>query len=352
MDSPDQAYMQRCLELAKRGGKKVRPNPMVGALLVHRERIIGEGWHEQFGGPHAEVNCLASVRQSDRRLIQDSTLYVSLEPCSFFGKTPACTTLILKNKIRRVVLGTLDPNPKVNGMGVAALKERGIEVVTGVLDQQARDLIRTFRVNQLKKRPYIILKIVQSKYGYVGIKGKRIWLSNPYSTLLSHKWRSEVDGIMAGTGTLLNDDPALDNRLYPGESPVRIVADRQNRLSPGLRVLDGSRPTLLFREKPIEGLPSNTRQIPFDFKKDRSLPDLLGVLFNEGIHELLVEGGSNFISSFLQTGLWDEARIIRTSHDLSTGVKAPNVTGRLNFTLPLGKDRYEQVFHLREMQVN
>lgn len=341
----DRLYMQRCFDLATKGGKAVRPNPMVGAVLVHSNRIIGEGWHQQFGGPHAEVNCINSVADRDRKYVDQASLYVSLEPCSFTGKTPACTNLILQHKIPRVVISALDPNPLVNGQGVRILRERGIEVITGVSGQKGNELIRTFHINQLQKRPYIILKIVKSKHNYIGKKGERIWLSNPYSALLSHRWRSEVDGILVGTETVINDDPELTNRLYPGNSPVRILADRNNRLNPRFRVLDGNQQTILFRKENLDQLIANTEQIVYDFSSPDALDTLLHMLFEKGIFVLLVEGGAKLISSFLKSGKWDEARIIKTPHPLSEGIKAPNLIGKTNSILNMAEDQYHQLFN-------
>lgn len=321
--------MRRCLDLASLGGKKVRPNPHVGAVLVHENRIIGEGWHQEYGGPHAEVNCLNSVLKKDRKLIQSSTLYVSLEPCSFQGKTPACTNLIIDHKIPRVVLSAKDPNPKVDGQGINILQKKGIEVITGVLNKKGKEIIRDFKVNFLKKRPYIILKLVKSRHNYMGKIGEKIWLSNQWSTLLSHRWRAEIDGIMVGTETVLNDNPSLDTRLYPGESPIRILLDRKQRIPGEAKVFHGSSTSLIISAK--EGIPSS-KKIEYeliDFETKDFLLKLVRRLYDRGIYTLMVEGGAKLLQSFLHEGLWDEARVISTDHPLDSGVKAPNITGKL-----------------------
>jgi len=343
--TPDEIYIQRCFDLAKRGGKAVRSNPNVGALLVHNKRIIAEGWHQKFGSDHAEVNCLNAIDPINKALIQDSTLYISLEPCSYFGKTPACTDLILKNKIPRVVISTTDPNPEVNGQGIEILRKHGVKVSSGVLEEKGLDLIRPFTVNQQQKRPYIILKIVKSTNHFIGKAGERIWLSNRYSTILSHKWRAEVDGIMVGTNTVLNDDPALDTRLFPGDSPTRIIADRKGVIPQNAKVFDGKTHTILIREKNGTGNSLKCKSLELAFEGDNYLEKWMKALFDEGIYVLLIEGGSKLIKSFLKHKLWDEARIIHTSHPLNEGIKAPNITGKLMNQIELDSDRYYQIYN-------
>jgi diaminohydroxyphosphoribosylaminopyrimidine deaminase/5-amino-6-(5-phosphoribosylamino)uracil reductase len=343
----NEKYIERCFQLAKLGGKMVRPNPMVGAVLVYKDRIIGEGWHERFGGAHAEVNCIESVSAQDEDKISKSTLYVSLEPCSFHGKTPACSQLILKQKIPKVVISSRDPNPKVDGAGIRMLQNSGVEVITDVLDNKGSDLIRPFKVNHNWQRPYIILKIVKSKYNFLGIPGEKIWLSNQHSTILSHRWRSNVDGIMVGTETVLSDDPKLDNRLFHGESPTRIFPDRQNRISEKYHILDGSTPTTIIpdNERPLNI--KNTTTLIHDFNSEFSLAEMVKKLFDMGIFILLVEGGQKLIKSFLKDDLWDEARVIHTAHELNTGLMAPNITGRLLESIHLESDTCQRILNER-----
>lgn len=341
-----EVFIQRCFDLALRGGKKVRPNPMVGAVLVYKDRIIGEGYHAFFGGPHAEVNCLKSVKDADRKLISFSTLYVSLEPCNYFGKTPACTNLILENKIPEVVIATTDPNPEVDGKGLQLLTDNGVKVQTNILKEQGDDLIKYFKVNHLQKRPYIILKIVKSKDNFIGKTGKKIWISNEHSSLLSHKWRTEVDGIMVGTNTIMNDDPKLNNRLYPGTAPSRIILDRTNKIPADFNVKDNSNPTY-FINNSIQDLSNpNEMYYKIDFDQKDFLKTLMEGMFEKGIFVLLVEGGSKLIQSFLSNNLWDEARVISSSKLLESGIRAPNITGILKKKVNLGTDQLQIILPL------
>jgi diaminohydroxyphosphoribosylaminopyrimidine deaminase/5-amino-6-(5-phosphoribosylamino)uracil reductase len=341
---PEHIFMRRCLDLASLGGKKVRPNPHVGAVLVHENRIIGEGWHQEYGGPHAEVNCLNSVRKKDRNLIQKATLYVSLEPCSFQGKTPACTHLIIDNKIPRVVVSAKDPNPRVNGQGLNNLREKGIEVIAGFMEKEGKEMIRDFRVNLLEKRPYILLKIVKSRHHFMGRKGEKIWLSNPWTTRLSHRWRAEIDGIMVGTETVLNDDPSLDTRLYPGESPVRILFDRQQRIPAEAKAFQGSSKSIILSTNDGALSGNNIEYEVIDFKEDDHLLKTVHRLYEKGIYTLMVEGGSKLLHSFIKVGLWDEARVIQSKHPLDSGVKAPNICGELIEKRTFQDNTYYRIF--------
>jgi len=328
-DSLHEPYIQRCFDLAQMGGSKVRPNPKVGAVLVHKDKILAEGFHAFAGGPHAEVNCLNNVRSEDQHLIRQSTLYVSLEPCNFHGKTPACTELILKNGIPRVVVSAKDPNPAVNGRGIEMLTKHGVEVFSGVLDQAGMELISYFAVNQKAQRPYIILKVVKSADHFIGQQGKRIWLSNHFSRVLSHKWRSEVDGIMVGTNTVFNDNPSLDNRLYKGGSPSRIILDRENRIPHAYNVRNERQRTYIVNSLKNEMGGSNHEYLKADFGDPDFLPDLMHRLYQKGLYIILVEGGASLIRSFLRKGLWDEARVITVGKVLGEGISSPNITGRL-----------------------
>ena len=331
-------FIQRCLDLATQGGKKVRPNPQVGAVLTYDNRIIGEGFHAFYGGDHAEVNCLNSVAQKDRQFIPKSTLYVSLEPCSFFGKTPACTDLIIRHQIPNVVISTTDPNPEVNGKGLEILRQSGISVTAGVLETMGKSLIRPFYINQLEQRPYVVLKIVKSSDHFIGRAGEKIWLSNAYTTLLSHRWRSETDAIMVGTNTVINDDPALTTCLYPGDNPLRIVLDRTNRIPGNRKIFDGSTETLIITGEMQQTKIPGLKYLRVDFQKKGFIHELLNELFREKIYHLLVEGGSSLIGSFLRESLWDEARVITTPQRLSSGIAAPNLTGRLMHQKAIGSD--------------
>ncbi|MEJ0080771.1 MAG: bifunctional diaminohydroxyphosphoribosylaminopyrimidine deaminase/5-amino-6-(5-phosphoribosylamino)uracil reductase RibD [Puia sp.] len=237
----DDIFMERCLKLAELGAGYTSPNPLVGAVLVHKGKIIGEGYHQQYGGPHAEVNCLDSVKEADRSLIPDSSLYVSLEPCVHHGKTPPCTDLILREKIRRVVIGCRDPFSEVNGKGIEKLLAHGVQVNYPVLDEQSKELNRRFITFHQQKRPYVILKWAQSaNHKMAGMSGRREMISNQYSSRLVHKWRSEEAGILVGTNTALLDNPELTVRLWDGKNPVRIVVDLGLRLPDSLKLFDGT----------------------------------------------------------------------------------------------------------------
>ena len=343
-DELDQVYMRRCIDLAKRGGKHVRPNPMVGSVLVHQGIIIGEGYHEQFGKAHAEVNCIKSVEMHNRKLIPDSTMYVSLEPCNIIGKTPACSDLILSERIPRLVVGAFDPNPLVNGNSLDQLRAKGVIVKHGVCRNEAEQLIRPFSVNMNQKRPYVILKTVKSQDHFIGRHGEKIWLSNEYTSTLSHKWRTEVDGILVGTTTAINDNPSLTARHYPGENPVRIVLDRSGKIPHDHAIFSEEARTFVCTELNRQNH-NNISYIQIDFQRKDFIAGLLQALFSEGIYVLLIEGGAQMIKSFLDCGNWDEARVITTSHRLQNGVSAPNITGKLIFNQMLHKDELQIIYN-------
>jgi diaminohydroxyphosphoribosylaminopyrimidine deaminase / 5-amino-6-(5-phosphoribosylamino)uracil reductase len=316
-------YMQRCLELAKLGLADVAPNPMVGSVLVHEDRIIGEGYHQKFGEAHAEVNCINSVAQTDVKYIPDSTLYVSLEPCNHFGKTPPCTDLIIEKKIPRVVIGCKDSFEKVNGTGIDRLRENGIEVLETVLEKDCLELNKRFFTYHLRQRPYIILKWAQSANEQIGIKGQgRVAISNESTNKLVHKWRSEEAAILVGTETARLDNPRLDTRLWPGKNPLRVVIDERLTLPSSLHLFDQTIPTLVINTVKFE------EKENCSLYKTSSTDNLLGVilhlLFQRKINSLIVEGGAETIQSFIKQGLWDEARVItNTGMQIENGVKAP-----------------------------
>lgn len=338
----DQLYMQRCLELARRGAGLVAPNPMVGAVLVHQHRIIGEGWHQQFGGPHAEVNCLASVMEKDLSLIPQSTLYVSLEPCNHYGKTPPCTELIIKKKIPKVIIGCLDPAAEVNGKGIQRLKDAGIEVKYGVLEKKCKEQNKRFYVFHQQHRPYVILKWAQTKDGYLAPPPpnekinstqpvNRVLISNEKTNRLVHKWRSEEMAILVGTNTAWMDNPELTTRLWPGNSPVRLVVDMDLRLPKDLKLFDGSVTTLVFNTRKhtlddLRAISSSRGGVWFyQVTDDVSLvQQVLHALHRMHILSVMVEGGAWLLQSFLDEGLWDEARIItNTKMTIHHGLPAP-----------------------------
>ncbi|MGB4771406.1 MAG: bifunctional diaminohydroxyphosphoribosylaminopyrimidine deaminase/5-amino-6-(5-phosphoribosylamino)uracil reductase RibD, partial [Chitinophagaceae bacterium] len=243
----DTAFMLRCVELAGKGTGHVAPNPMVGAVLVHEQRIIGEGWHQQYGEAHAEVNCIKTVAPQDLALIPESTMYVSLEPCAHFGKTPPCADLIIAHQIPRVVIGSQDPFPDVNGKGIAKLRAAGVDVVTGIASEACEKLNRRFFTFHRQHRPYVILKWAMSANGKMAANGdERLLISNELSNRLVHQWRSEEAAILVGSRTALLDNPSLTNRLWTGQHPIRLVVDMDLSLPPHLHVFDGQTPTIVF----------------------------------------------------------------------------------------------------------
>jgi len=323
----DEFYMQRCFDLARLGAGSVSPNPMVGAVLVHDGRIIGEGWHQKYGEAHAEVNAVRNVAEMDRHLIATSTLYVSLEPCCVFGRTPPCTDLIIQHKIPKVVISCLDQTPGVAGTSVRLLREQGVEVVTGILEEQGKAISRIRNHFVTHQRPYVILKYAQTPDGYIGKVNEQAWISNAYAKRLVHKWRSEMDAILIGTNTARTDNPQLTNRLYFGKSPIRVILDRKLTLSESLNVFDESVKTLIFTEQVTPNLRSqnsNRTYIQMNFQQG-FLPKMLANLHDRKITSLLVEGGSTLLQSFVNAQLWNEALVFVGERALSDGVPAPRL---------------------------
>lgn len=322
--APAEQYMKRCLQLAQFGGSYVAPNPMVGAVIVHNNKIIGEGYHQRYGEAHAEPNAINSVKNSE--LLAESTLYVNLEPCSHYGKTPPCANLIIESKIPRVVIGTLDPNPKVSGRGIELMRKAGIEVITGVLEKDCRELNKRFFIFQEKKRPYILLKWAQTTDGFIDLIRKDklqepLEISNNITRQLTHKMRSENQSILVGTTTVLLDNPSLTVRHWTGKSPIRIALDRKGRIPFDYHLFDGNIPTLILTEKSNEN-GHNLEFIQIDFNH-RIIEHILNVLYEKNIHSVLVEGGSQMLKSFIECGCWDEANIEISPVLISDGIKAP-----------------------------
>jgi diaminohydroxyphosphoribosylaminopyrimidine deaminase / 5-amino-6-(5-phosphoribosylamino)uracil reductase len=318
-------YMFRCLQLAIQGAGYVEPNPMVGAVLVYSDNIIGEGYHQQFGGPHAEVNCIASVSENNKQHIPKSTMYVSLEPCAHFGKTPPCADLIIKNKIPKVVIGCRDPFKEVDGKGIEKLKAAGAGAVVelGILEKECIALNKRFFTFHKKQRPYIILKWAQSEDGMIaGADSERLLISNDYSNRLVHKWRSEAAAILVGTNTALLDNPELTTRLWPGKSPIRVLLDMNLRLPASLKLLDGVQQTIIFNTIK-EGEESNLHYYKIDDSVD-IIQQICTALFKLKVQSVLVEGGAKLLQSFIDAGLWDEARVITNQNlFIVNGLPAP-----------------------------
>jgi diaminohydroxyphosphoribosylaminopyrimidine deaminase / 5-amino-6-(5-phosphoribosylamino)uracil reductase len=320
-------FMQRCLDLALLGMGNVAPNPMVGCIIVHDGIIIGEGYHEKFGGPHAEVNAIRSVRNPE--LLTRSTLYVSLEPCAHFGKTPPCSELIIENRIPHVVIGTVDPFAKVSGKGIERMQNSGIKVDVGVFEKECREINRRFFTFHEKKRPYILLKWAQTLDGFIDTDRTEIqhptWITNAFAKRLVHKQRSEESAILIGTNTAEFDNPALTVREWTGNQPVRMVIDRAGRLNPDLHIFDDKAPTLVFTSLSKQETGS-MKFITLDFDRD-ILPQILSELYERNILSVVVEGGSILINSFLQDNLWDEAFVYTGNQFFGKGVAAPNISG-------------------------
>lgn len=317
--------MQRCVDLARRAEGNVAPNPMVGAVLIHDNEIIGEGCHEAFGGPHAEVNCMNSVPTSKQQFISRSTLYVSLEPCAHFGKTPPCAELIIKNSIPKVIIGCRDPFIEVNGKGIEKLKSAGIEVITGILGDECKLLNRRFFTYHIYKRPYVILKWAETADKKIGHTGNnRLLITNDITNRLVHKWRNQESGIMIGTNTAAFDDPQLTNRLWSGKNPVRIIVDRELRLPASLRIFDGTVKTILFNYIVHE---ENENIIYYQVTDDVStVHQVLNGLYALKILSVIVEGGAQLIQSFIDEGSWDEARVIKnTTLIQGNGIPSPKL---------------------------
>ncbi len=310
-------YMERCLQLAALGAGNVSPNPMVGAVLVYSGKIIGEGYHRQYGQGHAEVNCINSVHETNRHLVKDSTLYVSLEPCNHVGKTGPCTNLIIAQHIPKVVIACKDPFEKVNGSGIEKLRENGIEVITGVLEKEALFMNRRFITFHQKKRPYIILKWAQSyDHKLAGTAGRRVKISHEITDRIVHKWRSEEDAIMVGKGTALADNPSLTTRLWKGKNPVRIVIDKNLEVPADNNLMDDKAKTIIINsiKETVEG---NRIYCKADVQ-DNLADNIVQILYRHNITSIIVEGGATLLNSFILAGLWDEARVI-TNRDLVIG---------------------------------
>jgi diaminohydroxyphosphoribosylaminopyrimidine deaminase/5-amino-6-(5-phosphoribosylamino)uracil reductase len=322
-------YMQRCVQLAEFGSGEVAPNPMVGALVVNEEgMIIGEGWHKRFGEAHAEVNAINAVFAAQKEeQLPFSTLYVSLEPCSHFGKTPPCTNLIIRHKIPRVVIGCRDPFKNVNGSGVRQLSEAGVQVAEHILEKECVHLNRRFITFQQRQRPYVIIKWAQTADGFIGRdwvgqqNHGRLQISNELSSRLVHKWRHEEAAVLVGTNTALLDNPMLTTRNWSGSSPVRIFIDMDLKVPHSHHLLNNRVRTIVFTAAK-EGRENNREYIAID-KETELVRQIMAHLFRLEIQSLIVEGGAQLINSFLNSGLWDEARVITGTFAAGSGLPAP-----------------------------
>lgn len=325
----DEKYMSRCLQLAAKGVGCVAPNPMVGAVIVENGEIIGEGFHRKYGEAHAEVNAINSVK--DRERLKSATIYVSLEPCAHYGNTPPCAELIVRSGIPNVVMAMTDPNPSVAGRGIKILKSAGVNVVTDVLRDEAVELNRVFVTNQVYKRPFVVLKWAQSADGFmdearaVGDGKGAVVFSNDVTSVFVHKLRTEIQGIMVGTNTALLDNPKLSARSWFGKNPVRVVLDRSGRLNDKLSLFDGSVRTIVITELEkyhISG--ANVEPHTIDFTQD--VPkQILGVLYNNNVYSVMIEGGASLLNSFIDANCWDEAFVEVSSKKIGSGLMAPSI---------------------------
>ncbi|MBS1949548.1 MAG: diaminohydroxyphosphoribosylaminopyrimidine deaminase [Cytophagales bacterium] len=332
--TPDEFFMQRALELAKLGIGHVSPNPRVGCVVVHHNKTIGESWHKKFGEAHAEVNALNTV--ADQSLLKESTVYINLEPCSHFGKTPPCTDLLIRHQIKKVVIATTDPNPLVAGQGIKKLVNAGIEVVTGVLEKKGRELNQRFFTFMEKQRPYLILKWAQTQDGFIAQKNfESKWISNEFSRQLVHKWRSEEDAILVGAKTASHDNPELTVRNWSGRNPVRIVIDRFLRLPDHLHLFDKKIKTICYNVLKHE---NHGNLIYIRLPENNFIQELVNDLYKQNIQSVIVEGGAQTIQSFVDAQLWDEARIFTSSRNFGDGIAAPVLKGNLADELPLESD--------------
>lgn len=332
MSALHKKYMLRCLQLAKNGFGNVSPNPMVGAVIVYKDRIIGEGYHRKYGESHAEVNAVNAVH--DKSLLKKSTMYVSLEPCSHYGKTPPCADMIIQNGIPEIVIGSIDPNPKVSGNGIKKLREAGIKVRTGILAKECDELNKRFFFYHQKRRPYIILKWAETADGFIDIcrkdpdKIKKYWITNEFCRTLVHKWRTEEDAFMIGANTVINDNPQLTARNWAGRNPVRIIVDKKNILSPNFKIFDKNAKTLIINSTKNSSL-ENIFYIKTKLDKDSEM-NILKVLCENKIQSVVIEGGAQLLNSFIRSGLWDEARVFIGPKKFKKGLKAPAINSPIS----------------------
>ena len=339
MKLSDEILMNRCLDLAFLGNGYVAPNPMVGCIIVHNDKIIGEGYHAKYGTDHAEVMAIKSVKDSS--LLKDATLYVSLEPCNHFGKTPPCVDRIIKAGIKKVVIGCEDIHSKVSGRGISALRDAGIEVIENILQEKCEALNKRFFTFHKRKRPYVVLKWAQTKDGYLdrtrdaSSKPKINWISAPETKSLVHKWRAEEDAILVGRNTVLYDNPSLTVREWTGQNPVRIVIDSHLQTDiKGNVFSDGAKTLILNLEKN-----SSVDNVEYIKIEETSTRCILNELYKRGIQSVLVEGGSRTLQYFIVDNAWDEARVIVGNQYFEDGIKAPVISKVPSDSVNFGEDK-------------
>lgn len=341
MDQIHKTYMQRAIALANKGTRLAFPNPSAGAVIVWEGKIIGEGYTSAYGGAHAEVNAVNSVK--DESLLKKATMYVTLEPCSHFGKTPPCANLIIEKQIPEIFVGCIDTFSEVSGRGIKMLQNAGRKVHVGLLEQECLELHKRFLTYHNKQRPYVILKWAETKDGFVDVDrevakiedAKPTWISNELSRQQVHQLRTQEHAILVGTNTALKDNPSLTSRTVGGSSPVRILIDRELRIPESYNLYSGEVKTYVFTEKSREN--SNVIYKKIDFSKD-SIPQVLEVLYQENIHSLIVEGGKQVLDSFIAQNLWDEALVFVGASVFKKGVKAPELDIKPAKVSNVGKD--------------
>lgn len=317
--------MKRALELALLGKGHVSPNPLVGCVIVHNNMIVGEGWHKKYGEAHAEVNAVASVQNTSA--LKESTVYVNLEPCSHTGKTPPCADLLIKHGVKKVVVCNLDPNPLVAGGGIKRLRAAGIEVITGILEKEGRELNKRFFTFMEKKRPYVSLKWAETSDGFIAHENYNSkWISNEYSRQLVHKWRTEEDAVLVGSKTASHDNPELTVRDWSGRNPVRIVLDRFLRLNDKLHLFDGSQKTICYNVLKHEEHPNLSL---IRLEEENFIQHVLEDLKKQNIQSLIIEGGTTTLQLFIDSGLWDEAKVFISDKSFGKGIRAPQLHGNL-----------------------
>jgi diaminohydroxyphosphoribosylaminopyrimidine deaminase / 5-amino-6-(5-phosphoribosylamino)uracil reductase len=337
----DNQFMQRALQLARLGAGTVSPNPMVGCVIVHEGKIIGEGYHQKYGETHAEVNAVNSVL--DKSMLSESMVYVTLEPCSHFGKTPPCADLLIKHQVKKVIVCNHDPNPLVAGQGIERLRHAGIEVETGLLEQGGRALNKRFFTFIEKQRPYIILKWAETADGFIAKKNyEAVQISNLLSRRFVHKMRAENDAIMVGTNTAKYDNPRLDTRFWTGKNAIRVLIDKSLSLSKNLNIFDGSQQTICYFDSTIarsgtSRTSNKSLEVPLRATVDLTIEKfILQDLYQRKVQSLIIEGGTFLLQSFIDLGLWDEAIILKSKMILGDGIQAPMIEGRLVSRKKLG----------------
>ncbi len=327
-ESLQNLFMHRCIQLAQLGHGMVAPNPMVGCVLVYEDKIISEGFHQYFGGAHAEVNAIKNISDS---ILSECTLYVNLEPCSHFGKTPPCADLIIAKKIKKVVIGSLDPYSEVAGKGIEKLRAAGVEVILDVCRDHCLELNKRFFTSIEKKRPFVILKYAQTADEYIGLDPTSSefisrQISNEYAQIITHRWRSEESAILVGNTTAMLDNPQLNTRLYGGKNPVRVVFDRNLTIPTTHHLLAPTQRTIIFNASESTASTSNIQYQKINFDNPYFLTQMLEVLLSHGIQSLMVEGGAKTLQSFFDSNLWDEARVFTSTKIWGKGVKAPKIS--------------------------